>query len=249
MVAVETDTANVPVHVAVIMDGNGRWAKARGKPRHAGHRAGVKAVRATVEAAAERGVRVLTLFAFSSENWGRPEEEVSSLMSLFVEALRREVAELHRNNVRLRFIGALEQLGEGLRAKMASAIDKTANNTGLILNVAVAYGGRWDLVNAARALAQKAAAGEIDASGIDEDAVARELQLADMPDPDLMIRTGGEQRISNFLLWNLAYSELWFTDVLWPEFDKAEFDRALAAFARKQRRYGQTGDQVEAAEC
>jgi undecaprenyl diphosphate synthase len=241
------DTANVPLHVAVIMDGNGRWARARGKPRHAGHRAGVKSVRATVEAAAERGVQVLTLFAFSSENWERPEDEVSNLMGLFVEALRREVAELHRNNVRLRFIGALDQLSDGLQAKMAAAVKKTAHNTGLILNIAVAYGGRWDIANAARALARKAAAREIDVAAIDVDAVADELQLADVPDPDLLIRTGGEQRISNFLLWNLAYAELWFTDVLWPEFDKAEFDRALTAFARKQRRFGQTGEQVETA--
>jgi undecaprenyl diphosphate synthase len=231
------------------MDGNGRWAKARKKPRHAGHRAGVKAVRATVEAAAERGVKVLTLFAFSSENWGRPESEVSSLMSLFVEALRREVSELHRNNVRLRFIGALEQLSDGLQAKMAEAVRKTAGNTGLVLNVAVAYGGRWDFVRAARTLARRASEGEIELEHIDADTIAAELQLAGMPDPDLLIRTGGEQRISNFLLWNLAYAELWFTDVLWPDFDKAEFDKALAAFARKQRRYGQTGEQIEAAEC
>ena len=225
----QANTANVPTHVAVIMDGNGRWARARGKPRHSGHRAGVKAVRATVEAAAERGVKVLTLFAFSSENWERPEDEVSSLMGLFVEALRREVAELHRNNVRLRFIGALDQLSKGLQSRIAAAVEKTSRNTGLILNIAVAYGGRWDITNA--------------------DALAAQLQLAGLPDPDLLIRTGGEQRISNFLLWNLAYAELWFTDTLWPEFDKAEFDRALAAFAIKQRRFGQTGDQVEAAEC
>lgn len=231
------------------MDGNGRWARARGKPRHAGHRAGVKAVRATVEAAAERGVGYLTLFAFSSENWRRPEEEVSSLMSLFVEALRREVAELHRNNVRLRFVGALDQLSSGLQKKIADAERKTAENTGLFLNVAVAFGGRWDIVNAARKLAVKAAAGDVDVTAIDEREFAEGLQLADIPDPDLLVRTGGEQRISNFLLWNLAYAELWFTDVLWPDFDKAEFDRALAQFAGKQRRYGHTGDQVEAAEC
>ena len=231
------------------MDGNGRWARAQGKARHAGHRAGVKSVRATVEAAAERGVSYLTLFAFSSENWSRPEEEVSSLMSLFVEALRREVAELHRNNVRLRFVGALDQLNVGLQKKMAEAEKKTADNSGLFLNVAVAFGGRWDIVTAARALAKKAADGEIAADAIDDDAFAAGLQLADIPDPDLLVRTGGEQRISNFLLWNLAYAELWFTDVLWPEFGKSDFDKALAYFAGKQRRYGYTGDQVEAAEC
>ena len=231
------------------MDGNGRWARRQGKARHKGHRAGVKSVRSTVEAAAERGVSYLTLFAFSSENWRRPEEEVSSLMSLFVEALRREVVELHRNNVRLRFVGALEELRDGLQKKMAEAEKKTAGNKGLCLNIAVAFGGRWDLVKAAQSLASKAAAGELNALDIDEDMLAGELQLAGIPDPDLLIRTGGEQRISNFLLWNLAYAELWFTDVLWPEFDKTEFDKALAYFASKQRRYGHTGDQVEAAEC
>jgi len=231
------------------MDGNGRWARGQGKARHAGHRAGVKSVRATVEAAAERGVSHLTLFAFSSENWSRPEEEVSSLMGLFVEALRREVAELHRNNVRLRFVGALEQLGDSLQKKMAKAEMKTAGNTGLFLNIAVAFGGRWDIVKAARALAEKSEVGAIKSKDIDEDAFAGELQLAGIPDPDLLIRTGGEQRISNFLLWNLAYAELWFTDVLWPEFDNSEFEKALAYFASKQRRYGHTGDQVEAAEC
>ncbi len=243
------ETSNLPKHVAVIMDGNGRWARARGKPRHAGHRAGVKAVRATVEAAAERGVEHLTLFAFSSENWSRPEEEISNLMSLFVEALRREVKELHRNNVRLRFVGALEQLSGGLRRNIAAAEAKTAGNTGLRLNVAVAYGGRWDIVNAARALAEQVAAGEIEAREVSETALAAGLQLGDTPDPDLLIRTGGEQRISNFLLWNLAYAELWFTDKLWPDFDKGEFDRALAHYAGKQRRYGHTGEQVEAAKC
>jgi undecaprenyl diphosphate synthase len=231
------------------MDGNGRWAKSRGKPRHAGHRAGVKAVRETVEGAAERGVSFLTLFAFSSENWRRPEEEVSNLMSLFVEALRREVGELHRNNVKLRFVGALNRLSDGLQKKIAAAEQKTAGNTGLTLNVAVAYGGRWDLVQAARELACKAKTGKIRPEDINEPALAAELQLGDIADPDLLIRTGGEQRISNFLLWNLAYAELWFTDVLWPDFDKSELNRALDAYKHKQRRYGYTGEQVEAAEC
>ena len=243
------DLAKIPTHVAVIMDGNGRWARAQGKQRHTGHRAGVKSVRMTVEAAAERGVGHLTLFAFSSENWRRPEEEVSSLMGLFVEALRREVGELHRNNVRLRFIGAREQLSEGLVKKIAAAEAKTAGNTGLRLNVAVAYGGRWDLVNATRSLAAKVKSGELPLQDIDEKTLSRDLQLGDTPDPDLLIRTGGEQRISNFLLWDLAYAELWFTDVLWPEFDKQEFDAALSFYAAKQRRYGHTGEQVEAAEC
>ncbi len=240
---------NLPTHVAVIMDGNGRWARARGKPRHAGHRAGVRSVRATVELAAELGIGYLTLFAFSSENWSRPEEEVSNLMSLFVEALRREVDELHRNNVRLRFIGSRENLKSGLLKKMAAAEKKTAGNSGLLLNIAVAYGGRWDIANACRMLAKKAMAGNISVDAISEESLSNELQLAGIPDPDLLVRTGGEQRISNFLLWNLAYAELWFTDVLWPEFDKPEFEKALHAYARKQRRYGHTAEQVEAAEC
>ena len=231
------------------MDGNGRWARARNKPRHAGHRAGVRAVRATVEIAAERGVECLTLFAFSSENWSRPEEEVSNLMSLFVEALRREVEDLHRNNVRLTFVGAREQLKPGLVRKIAAAEAKTAANTGLQLNVAVAYGGRWDIASAAQALARRVENGELRADDVNETTLAAGLQLAGLPDPDLLIRTGGEQRISNFILWNLAYSELWFTDTLWPDFGKAEFDRALLHFAGKQRRYGHTGEQIEATGC
>ena len=244
-----SNDSNTPVHVAVIMDGNGRWANERSKPRHAGHRAGVKSVRATVEHAARRGVQHLTLFAFSSENWRRPADEVSSLMGLFVEALQREVEELHRNKVRLEFIGDLDRLNAGLRRKIAAAEAHTAANDGLHLVVAVAYGGRWDIVEAARRIAVGVAAGDVDVAEIDEADFAANLQLAGVPDPDLLIRTGGEQRISNFLLWNLAYAELWFTDTLWPDFDEDEFDRALEFFAQRQRRYGHTGAQLEAAEC
>jgi len=236
----------IPRHVAVIMDGNGRWARKRALPRHAGHRSGVGAVRETVEVAAKRGVEYLTLFAFSSENWSRPREEVSKLMGLFVEALRREVDELHRNNVRLKFIGAREQLQTGLIDKIAAAEAQTSGNTGLRLNVAVAYGGRWDIVRAVRKLAGKVAAGDMTVAEIDDQAVAAELQLRNVPDPDLLVRTGGEQRISNFLLWNLAYAELYFCDTLWPDFDEQQFDSALAYYARRQRRYGHTGQQVEA---
>ena len=234
----------VPTHVAVIMDGNGRWARARGLPRHAGHRAGVKSVRETVETAASRGVSYLTLFAFSSENWKRPREEVSKLMSLFLEALQRQVRELHRNNVRLTFIGAREQLQANLVEKITAAEVLTAGNTGLNLQVAVAYGGRWDIVTATKRLVRKALNGEIAADEIDDEQFAGELELADVPDPDLLIRTGGECRISNFLLWNIAYAELWFTDCLWPDFREAQFDEGLAFFAGRQRRYGYTGDQV-----
>ena len=237
---------NIPTHIAVIMDGNGRWARRRALPRHAGHRSGVASVRRTVELAAERGVKYLTLFAFSSENWSRPREEVSKLMSLFVEALQREVDELHRNNVRLEFIGARAQLQVGLIEKISAAEEQTAANTGLHLMVAVAYGGRWDITQAARELARKASAGELELQDIDDRAVAAELQLGDIPDPDLLIRTGGEQRISNFLLWNLAYAELYFCDTLWPDFGDEDFDEALAFYAVRQRRYGHIGEQVEA---
>jgi len=241
------DSANdamIPTHVAIIMDGNGRWAEARGLPRHAGHRSGVKAVRETVETAAKRGVSYLTLFAFSSENWRRPAEEVGRLMSLFLEALQREVDDLHRNNVRLTFIGAREELQAGLIRKISAAEEKTSDNTGLNLIIAVAYGGRWDIVTAARKLAGKVLDQEIAVADIDDEKLAGELALAGIPDPDLLIRTGGEQRVSNFLLWNLAYAELCFCDSLWPEFGERRFDEALSFYASRQRRYGHTGDQV-----
>ena len=245
----ETDSheSSVPRHVAIIMDGNGRWARGRAMNRHSGHRAGVKSVRAAVETAAQRGVSYLTLFAFSSENWSRPREEVSRLMKLFFEALQREVAELHRNNVRLTFVGAREQLQKGLVEKIAEAERKTAANTGLNLIVAVAYGGRWDIVMACQKIAGAAVAGKLEVADIDEQTLSGELQLAGVPDPDLLIRTGGEQRISNFLLWNLAYAELYFVDKLWPDFDADQFDLALEHYAGRQRRFGHTGDQIGAA--
>jgi undecaprenyl diphosphate synthase len=231
------------------MDGNGRWARQRSLPRHAGHRAGVRSVRAIVENAARDGVKYLTLFAFSSENWRRPEEEVGMLMSLFLEALRREVAELHKNDVRLRIIGERGRLDDKLREKITKAEALTAENTGLRLQIAVAYGGRWDIVAAARRVAARAVSGDISAGSIDEATFAAELQLGNAPDPDLLIRTGGEQRISNFLLWNLAYAELWFTDILWPDFGETDFEAALAYFAQRQRRFGHTGEQLEAVKC
>jgi len=245
----ELPDTTLPRHVAIIMDGNGRWANRRQSPRIAGHRAGVENVRVIVQRCAELGIGTLTLFAFSSENWRRPEEEVGMLMSLFLEALRREVADLHKNNVRLRFIGERERLDAKLLEKISNAEALTANNTGLRLQVAVAYGGRWDIVEAARSVAARAASGEISADSIDEATFSAGLQLGAAPDPDLLIRTGGEQRISNFLLWNLAYAELWFTDVLWPDFGAAEFEAALAHYAQRQRRYGHTGEQLEAVKC
>ena len=236
----------MPRHVAVIMDGNGRWAKMRSQPRHAGHRAGLKAVREVVEVAAKRGIDFLTLFAFSSENWQRPQDEVSRLMSLFLEALQRELDDLHRNNVRLRFVGSRRRLRPKLVRTIEAAERQTRANSGLNLIVAVAYGGRWDIINAARQLSGKVAGGEIAVNDIDERSFADELALSGIPDPDLLIRTGGEQRISNFLLWNLAYSELFFSDCLWPDFCERDFDDALSFFGMRQRRYGHTGEQVEA---
>jgi undecaprenyl diphosphate synthase len=233
-----------PRHVAVIMDGNGRWAAKRALPRHLGHRAGVKAVRAAVEGCARRGVEALTLFAFSSENWGRPAEEVSRLMQLFVEAMEREVEELSRNGIRLRFIGDLSKLKPHLRDGVAQAEARTARNTRMTVYVALSYGGRWDIVGAARKLAAATLAGAIEPASIDEESFARELALGDAPDPDLFIRTGGEQRISHFLRWNLAYSELYFCDCLWPDFDEAELERAFRHFAGRQRRFGLTSSQA-----
>ena len=242
--SVDTSQPAVPVHIAVIMDGNGRWAKARTLPRHAGHRSGVKAVRKIVEIAAKRGVSYLTLFAFSSENWRRPKEEVSRLMNLFLEALQREVDDLHRNNVRLSFIGARDELQSGLVKKITAAEEKTKDNSGLNLIIAVAYGGRWDIVTAARKLVSRVVSDDLAPADIDDECLAGELALAGKPDPDLLIRTGGEQRISNFLLWNLAYAEVWFCDCLWPDFSERHFDEALSYYSSRQRRYGHTGEQV-----
>lgn len=243
------ENANIPRHVAVIMDGNGRWARKRALPRHIGHRSGVKSVRETVRAAARAGVDYLTLFAFSSENFRRPREEVTMLMALFLEALQREVDELHDNNVRLNIIGDRSRLNLALVEKIRAGEALTSNNTGLQLNVAVAYGGRWDIVEAAKALCSRVASGELSADNITEDDLAAGLQLASLPDPDLLLRTGGEQRISNFLLWNLAYAELWFSDVLWPDFRREHFTAALDYYAGRQRRYGSVPEQLEAVKC
>jgi len=235
-----------PQHVAIIMDGNGRWARSRGLPRPAGHRASIKVVRRVVEECVKRKVRYLTLFAFSSENWRRPPDEVGMLMSLFLDALDREVANLHRNQVRLAFIGDRGLLGAELARRMHGAEQLTAGNLGLRLIVAMAYGGRWDIAQACRSLAADAAAGTLAAGDIDEAQVAARLALAGIPDPDLLIRTGGEQRVSNFLLWNLAYTELYFSDALWPEFSPAHLDAAFKYFAQRERRFGQTSGQLAA---
>jgi len=231
----------LPHHIAIVMDGNGRWAEARGEPRPVGHRAGIEPVRKVIRECAKLNIEALTLFAFSSENWRRPETEVAAIMGLFMEALDREVAELHANRVRVRIIGNRQRLSVRLQQRIAEAEALTAANDGLKLQVAVSYGGRWDVLEAAKRLAARAASGEIRAADIDEDLFSAELQLSDLPDPDLFIRTGGDHRVSNFLLWNIAYAELFFTDVLWPDFDEAEFKVALEDFARRERRFGLTG--------
>ena len=236
--------SGVPRHIAVIMDGNGRWAAARALPRPAGHRMGVKAVKQIVENCARRKVQVLTLFAFSSENWKRPKEEVSMLMGRFLQALDDEVADLHKNGIRLTFAGNLQQLSPALRERMDAATVLTAGNSKMTLVIAIAYGGRWDIACAARRLAERVVAGELRAEDIDEGQLGEQLALAALPDPDLLIRTGGEQRISNFLLWNLAYTELYFCDTLWPDFDEQELDAAIAHFGRRQRRFGLVPEQV-----
>ncbi|MDH4260753.1 MAG: polyprenyl diphosphate synthase [Gammaproteobacteria bacterium] len=236
----------VPRHVAVIMDGNGRWAQQRSLPRAAGHRAGARTVRSTIEYSVRRGVTALTLFAFSSENWLRPAEEVGLLMQLFLEALDREVAELDANDVRLRFIGDRARLAPALVDRMSAAEERTADHRRLDLVVAVAYGGRWDLTQAAKRLMGMAQAGTLDPQLLDETALAGCLTTAGREQPDLFIRTGGERRISNFLLWDLAYTELWFTDTLWPDFDESIYESALEDFAGRQRRFGRTAAQLQA---
>ena len=237
--------AELPRHIAIIMDGNGRWARRHGMPRPAGHREGVKAVRRIVEACRTRGVTALTLFAFSSENWRRPATEVKLLMDLFLNTLRKEIDDLHANGVRVRFIGDRSAFSTKLCRLMDESDQRTRDNSGMQLAIAVNYGGRWDIVEAARRLAEQVRAGELSPAEIDSETFAEGLSLADLPEPDLFIRTGGEQRISNYLLWQLAYTELYFTELLWPDFDAQTLDNALAWYAGRQRRFGQTGEQVE----
>ena len=237
---------SVPRHIAIIMDGNGRWAARRKRPRMVGHRAGARAVNICIDFCLERGIDALTLFAFSSENWGRPEEEVGALMKLFLNALEREVVELERRGVRVRFIGERERFSAAIRQRMAEAEARTARNGRLHLNVAASYGGRQDIAAAARSLAEDVAAGRLRPDQIDEEAMAARVALADLPPPDLFIRTGGELRVSNFMLWQLAYTELWFTDTLWPEFDAATLQRAIDDYAARERRFGLTAEQLAA---
>lgn len=234
----------LPNHVAIIMDGNGRWARMRHLPRVAGHRRGADRAREAVRHCAEAGVRHLTLFAFSSENWQRPEEEVSFLMELFASKLLQETDNLNENGIRLRVIGDTTALPEKLRREIDRSERATADNDRMTLLVAANYGGRWDIGQAARRLADRVARGELSATAIDEACLASEMVTADVPDPDLLIRSGGERRISNFLLWQLAYCELYFCDMLWPDFNAAELQRALDWFDNRERRFGQTSEQL-----
>jgi undecaprenyl diphosphate synthase len=239
----ESDNTN-PRHIAIIMDGNGRWAQKRFMPRAVGHQAGVKAVRKIVEYCAKHKVEVLTLFAFSSENWRRPEAEVSLLMALFMATLQTEINKLDRNNIRLRFIGDRTAFSDKLQQKMAEGEAQTQDNTALTLVVAANYGGHWDMCQAVQKVAEKMATGELQNQAISEQLINQHLSTADLPDPDLFIRTGGEQRVSNFMLWQLAYTELYFTATLWPDFDQNSLEDAIKSFKSRQRRFGHTSEQV-----
>lgn len=235
-----TDITSIPKHVAIIMDGNGRWAKRRFLPRIAGHKGGLEAVRATVKACAEKKIDVLTLFAFSSENWQRPQPEVDALMGLFITALNQEVKKIHKNNVQLRVIGNVANLNAELQEAISKAEQLTAQNTGLKLVIAVDYGGHWDITNALKHMAMSVLNGDLQIADITPAAITGFLSTKDLPMPDLLIRTSGEQRISNFLLWQLAYTELYFTETLWPDFDAKALEQALEFYAQRDRRFGST---------
>lgn len=235
----------VPKHVAIIMDGNGRWAKQRGKIRTAGHKAGAEAVRRAVSFARRNGIESLTLFAFSSENWQRPQQEVSLLMELFMTVLKREVKRLDDNDIKLSIIGDRSRFSSRLQKRIAEAEQATAGNGALNLNVAANYGGQWDIVAAAKALAEQVEQGQLRSEDISSERFSQQLQLAGQPTPDLLIRTGGECRISNFLLWQVAYAELYFTDTLWPDFDDSTFTQAISEFAQRERRFGLTTEQLD----
>jgi undecaprenyl diphosphate synthase len=241
--------APLPRHIAVTMDGNGRWALGRALPRTAGHKAGIEPARMCIEQCSRRGVEALTLFAFSSENWRRPAAEVGSLMTLFVEALDREISALHANAVRVRFIGERRHLAMRLQTRIAAAEERTAANPGLKLQVAMSYGGRWDMVQAAVRLAGECASGALRPEELTEARFAAALALAGLPDVDLLIRTGGEQRLSNFLLWEMAYAELYFTTRLWPDFSASDLEAALDFFAARERRFGHTNAPAAAAKA
>lgn len=239
------DDKKIPQHIAIIMDGNGRWAQAQGKGRVAGHKAGVESVRAVVKGARKAGVKALTLFAFSSENWQRPEKEVSVLMDLFMFVLTKEVKRLHKNDIRFQVVGDLSRFSDKLQKSIKKSELLTQNNTGLVLSIAANYGGRWDIANAAKQLANQVQNNEISLDEINEDALHQHTCLADLPVLDLLIRTGGDYRISNFLLWQAAYAEFYFTQTLWPDFHEQEFEKAIDVFDQRERRFGKTGEQVK----
>ena len=239
------DPSRIPAHIAIIMDGNGRWATARGLDRSAGHVEGVNTVRRITEAASETGVKYLTLYTFSTENWNRPQAEVDALMDLIVVAIERETPDLIKNNVSLRMIGDIDRMPPGARKRLEQCIADTAHCTGLTLVLALSYSARWDIVQATRSLAEDAAAGTISPADINDKAVASRLSTAFMPDPDLLIRTGGDMRVSNYLLWEIAYTELVVTPTYWPDFSKRDFIDAIADFQHRQRRFGLTGEQIE----
>ncbi len=237
---------HMPRHVAIVMDGNGRWANKRHLPRAAGHKAGVGATRKIVESCAKKNIEALTIFAFSSENWNRPESEVSALMSLFISTIMAEVRKLNKKNVCVKFIGERTRFSEKLQNSINESEQLTRNNTGLHLNIAANYGGRWDVINACRQIVEEVKNNKTTIDDIDEDRFNSFMSLSELPAPDLLIRTGGEQRISNFLIWQLAYSELYFVDTLWPDFSDEDLDAALDWYAGRQRRFGKTGQQLVA---
>jgi undecaprenyl diphosphate synthase len=243
-----TTLQSIPKHIAIVMDGNGRWAKKRLLPRAMGHREGLKATRRIIEACANAGVEVLTLFAFSSENWKRPEDEVTALMDLFINALEKEVPQLNEKGVKIYFIGDRTQFSPELQKKITEAEQTTSANNNFILNVAANYGGRWDVVHAAKRLCKSAIKKEIDVDTIDEVEFAKYLSTSQQVDPDLFIRTAGEQRISNFLMWQLAYTELYFSEVYWPDFDEEQLQLAIQNYAQRKRKFGRTEEQIEQAQ-
>lgn len=237
--------SNLPRHIAIIMDGNGRWAQARGLDRSEGHAEGVKTVRRITEAASRAGIDYLTLYTFSTENWNRPKAEVDSLMHLIVMAIERETPDLIKNNVRLTMIGDASRMPDEARQRLERCIEETSHGTGLTLVLAISYSSRWEIVEATRKIAEKVAAGELEISGINDEIFSDNLSTAGMPDPDLLIRTGGDERISNFLLWQIAYSEIYITPTYWPDFSEADFHKAIETYAGRQRRFGLTGEQVQ----
>ena len=248
MLAENIELKNIPQHVAIIMDGNGRWAQLQGKGRVSGHKAGVESVRAVVASARKANIKALTLFAFSSENWQRPASEVSVLMDLFMFVLTKEVKRLHKHNIRFKVIGDLSRFSVKLQKSIAHSEQLTMNNNGLVLSIAANYGGRWDITQASKKIAEEVQNGLLSLDQIDEITLGQRTCLAELPALDLLIRTGGDYRISNFLLWQAAYAELFFTDVLWPDFNEAEFEKAINCFDLRERRFGKTGEQAKSVE-